>query len=437
MPIFGCSLASFSVCRLLLFLPNTPPPRSFPKRIAPGCADLRLAVVSPFVDRRHGTERALAEVLERLARKNLCEIHLYSQRVESLALAPPGVARSQDSGAIIWHKVPAIPGPHLLQFIAWLLLNSICRAWDRWVHGLRFDLVVSPGINCLDADVVIVHALFHRLQELAHEENLGVAKPNLLRRLHRRAYYALLTCLERRIYPNPKVALAAVSQRTAALLSEYFHRQDVTVIPNGVDTTHFSPSARLARREPARARRQFCLEDFVLLLVGNDLNNKGLPAVLEAISVQLEIPARLIIVGDDPTSASRELARRLGVLDRCFWEPAMADILDAYAAADLYVSPSREDSFGMPVAEAMACGLPVITSVLAGISSLLHDGVDSFVLRDPHDSKTLGTLLRTLYEHSELRSRMGQAATNVSLGWTWERNAASVIQLLQKTVPGK
>ena len=53
----------------------------------PGCADLRLAVVSPFVDRRHGTERVLAEVLERLAGKYGYEIHLYAQRVEDLALA--------------------------------------------------------------------------------------------------------------------------------------------------------------------------------------------------------------------------------------------------------------------------------------------------------------------------------------------------------------
>jgi UDP-glucose:(heptosyl)LPS alpha-1,3-glucosyltransferase len=283
----------------------------------------------------------------------------------------------------------------------------------------------------------MVHALFHRLQELAREEDLDSARPGLLRRLHRSAYYALLAGLERRIYADPGVSLAAVSQRTAALLSKYFHRHDVTVIPNGVDTAHFSPSARLARRELARARRQFRREDFILLLVGNDLNNKGLPTILEAMSEQLEIPAKLIIVGDDPTSASRELAQRLGVFDRCFWEPAVADILDAYAAADLYVSPSREDSFGMPVAEAMACGLPVITSIFAGISSLLHDGVDSFVLRDPHDSKTLAKLIRMLYEHSELRSRMGQVATNVSQGWTWERNATAVFQLLQKTIPGK
>src|SRR5216684_4661430 len=101
MPIFGCSLASFSVCRLLLFLPNTPPTRSFPKRTAPGCADLRLAVVSPFVDRRHGTERALAELLERLAGQEHCEIHLYAQRVEDLALAQPGAPLSQLSGSIL------------------------------------------------------------------------------------------------------------------------------------------------------------------------------------------------------------------------------------------------------------------------------------------------------------------------------------------------
>jgi len=57
------------------------PPPNLPKRTLPGYADLRLAVVSPFVDRRHGTERALAELLERLATKEHCEIHLYAKQV--------------------------------------------------------------------------------------------------------------------------------------------------------------------------------------------------------------------------------------------------------------------------------------------------------------------------------------------------------------------
>jgi glycosyltransferase involved in cell wall biosynthesis len=393
---------------------------------------LRLAVVSPFVDCRHGTERALAELLERLARNEHCEIHLYAQRVEDLALDRSSSAPAHGSGTIVWHKVPSMPGPHLLQFLFWFLLNSICRRWDRWVHGVRCDLVLSPGINCLDADVIIVHALFHRLKELAREEEVESARLGPLRRLHRRTYYALLTALERRIYTDPTVALAAVSPRTAGLLGKYFGRHDVRVIPNGVDTSQFSPAARLSRRDQARALRHFYDNDSVLLLIGNDWGNKGLPSILEALPKLLDTPVRLLIVGDDATASSREMAGRMGVLDRCSWEPARADILDAYAAADIYVSPSREDSFGMPVAEAMACGLPVITSACAGVSALLHDGLDSFVLRDPRDVDSLAKLIRMLCEQEDLRSRMGQAAAKTTLAWTWERNAATVWEFLQE-----
>jgi glycosyltransferase involved in cell wall biosynthesis len=397
-----------------------------------GCADLRLAVVSPFVDRRHGTERALAELLERLARNEQCEIHLYAQRVADLAVDPPGNTPAQGLGAIFWHKVPSFPGPHVLQFLAWLLLNSFCRRWDRWVRGVRCDLLLSPGINCLAADVVIVHALFHRLQELAATEDLESPRGGFLRRFHRRAYYALLTRLERRIYGDPQVSLAAVSQRTAGLLEKCFGRHDVRVIPNGVDTSHFSPARRLARRSHARGLRHFCESDFVLLLIGNDWVNKGLFSILEALPSLLDMPARLLIIGNDAVSASRKMAGHLGVLDRCTWERASADILDSYAAADVYVSPSREDSFGMPVAEAMACALPVITSAFAGVSSFLQDGIDGFVLRDPRDVESLAKRIRMLYEQEELRTRVGQTAARKALEWTWDRNEAETWELLKK-----
>jgi UDP-glucose:(heptosyl)LPS alpha-1,3-glucosyltransferase len=389
------------------------------------------------VDRRHGTERALAELLERLARHQHCEIHLYAQRVEGLALSQTGVNLSQESGAILWHRVPSVPGPHLLQFIAWLFLNAFCRAWDSLVHRLRFDLVLSPGINCLDADVIIVHALFHRLQELAREERHASPSPGFLRRLHRRAYYSLLAGLERSIYSNPNVSLAAVSQRTAALLHDYFRRQDVRVVPNGVDTTQFSPSARLARRAQARLRRYFQETDFVLLLIGNDWRVKGLETVLRAVAALRDLPILLIAAGDDSPDSFRETAKSLGILERCRFEPSREDILDFYAAADLYVSSSLEDSFGLPVAEAMACGLPAITSIFAGVSSLLRDGVDSFILRDPYDSKTLATMIRTLCQQAEWRSRMGQAGARASLEWTWDRNAAAIWDLLKDSAARK
>jgi len=398
---------------------------------------LRLAVVSPFVDRRHGTERALAELLERLARKEHCEIHLYAQRVEGLALTPGGVPGSQDSGAITWHRVLSIPGPHLLQFFVWFLLNSFCRAWDRRVHGLRFDSVVSPGINCLDARVVIVHSLFERLRRLAGEEERGGIQPGFLRHLHRRIYYALLAGLERQIYTNQKVSLVAVSQRTATLLSDYFHRQDVHVIPNGVDSTQFSPSARLALRAQARRRRNFQERDFVLLLIGNDWRVKGLETVLRAMGDLRELPIHLIVAGDDSPDSFLEMAKSLGISERCRFESSRQDVLDFYAAADIYVSPSWEDSFGLPVLEAMACGLPAVTSVHAGVAGLICDGVDGFILRQADDFHGLAGMLQQLHADEMLRGNVGAAAATAARQWTWDRNAADVWELLKNTAGKK
>lgn len=390
---------------------------------------MRLAVVSPFVDRRHGTERALAELLERLARDYYCQIHLYAQRVEDLALGESPSPKGQQ-GSITWHKVPAIPGPHLVQFLFWLFANAFCRWWDRCAHGLQVDLVFSPGINCLDADVVLVHALFYRLRELASGETNPRGMSGLFRRLHRRAYYSVLTWRERRTYTNPKVTLAAVSQRTAALLNEYFGRANIRAIPNGVDATHFSPTKRLSLRSEARSRRHFRESDFVLLLIGNDWRNKGLSTILTAMAACHEIPLRLLVGGQDATASYFfEKAKRLGLDNQCQWETSFVDAVTLYASADAYVSPSYEDSFGLPVLEAMACGLLVITSAFAGVSQIITDNVDGFILGDPNDEAALARRLREL-EEPELRLRIGENAAKTAQLYSWDRHAAALYELL-------
>jgi len=146
---------------------------------------------------------------------------------------------------------------------------------------------------------------------------------------------------------------------------------------------------------------------------------------------------RLLVVGNDTQGPFRELAERLGIASQCAWEKGKSDVMDFYAAADLYVSPSLEDSFGLPVAEAMSSGLPVITSSLAGVSGLVHDGVDGFVLRDPGDVESLAKLIRMLSEQKELRERVGNAASISMREWTWDRHAALVWDLMSDTVRTK
>jgi glycosyltransferase involved in cell wall biosynthesis len=388
---------------------------------------LRLAVVSPFVDRRHGTERALAELLERLANNFGFEIYLYAQRVEDLALSDRAKSRDPNAGTLFWRRVPSVPGPHLLQFLFWLWLNRLCRTWDRFFHGLRFDLVFSAGINCLDADVILVHAVFRRLAEL-HEEAVSSG----LRTLHRTLYYRMLRFLERRVYGNPHVALAAVSQHTAAQLHHYFGRTGVPVIPNGVDTRVFHPEARSARRSMARQRWQFAPHEQVLLLIGNDWENKGLPVLLEAAAQCRDLPLRLLIVGQEDPAAFASAISRLQLAGRVSFSGPSADVLDFFAAADVYVAPSVEDSFNLPVLEAMACSLPVIVSTNAGVNECIRDRFDGLLLRDPQNPTELAATLRSLLKDPQGMLRLGENAGRTATSLSWDRHAATMHHLFCK-----
>lgn len=395
---------------------------------------MRLAVVSPFVDRRHGTERALSELLERFAGREDCEIHLYSQRVENLPVTHFESSSSRPACFIFWHKVPSIPGPHLLQFLAWLILNSLLRAWDRLVHKLRFDIVLSPGINCFDADVVIVHALFSRLTQLSLEEQRHSARLGFLQRLHRRIYYGLLGSLERNLYSDPKISLASVSRRTAKLIEDCFHRRDISVIPNGVNAAEFSPAARLARRSAARLHHHFGENHLVILLIGNDWRVKGLPTIFDAMASCGDLPIYLLVAGGDVRKPYQEQARRLRILERVRWVEPGPEALSLYAAADVYVSPTLEDAFALPPLEAMACGLPVITSVNNGGSQIVTDGVNGFVMQDATDASVLAALFRRCFEDLKLRETIGASAAKTALQFSWDRHAGAVWQLLQEAM---
>src|SRR3979490_3222750 len=129
-----------------------------------GLAELRLAVVSPFLDRVHGTERCIVEQLERLAARDDVEIHIYSQRIEDLK----GVSRYPASGpssGILWHKVPAVAGPHLFAYLWWFIANHLQRFWDSRIRGIKFDLLYSVSSYTILEIPMDVHIVFHEIYD--------------------------------------------------------------------------------------------------------------------------------------------------------------------------------------------------------------------------------------------------------------------------------
>lgn len=386
---------------------------------------MRIAVLSPFVDRRHGTERALAELLQRLGRVDGFEIHLYSHEVDVPGLCHSPAESRTSTACVVFHRVPRFPKPHLLQFLFWLAANKLCRLRDSWFRHLRYDAVFSPGINALDADAILVHAVFHRLRELQGARSFGG-----LRDLHRSLYYGLMCFLERRVYRHGKLRLAAVSRHTSKQLQEYFDCKNVTVISNGVDTSQFSPAARIALRAQARAKLSYSTADRVLLLVGNDLRNKGLFVLLEALVVFPDLPWRLCVVGSDASPGFSSTLQKPPFSGRVFFAGETSDILFYYAAADLYVAPSLEDSFNLPALEAMACGVPVLVSTSAGISEHITDGVNGLLLCNPGDVGELSGALRRLFDDPGLASTLAANALSTADALSWDSHAKAICRWL-------
>jgi glycosyltransferase involved in cell wall biosynthesis len=376
----------------------------------------RVAVVSPFLDKRHGTERSVAECIERLSSEY--DIHVYSNRVEDL-----------DLKKITWHRVPSIPGPHLLQFSWWFLANHLWRWWDINFRAQAPEIVFSPGINCLDADAIHVHVVFAQLREQMKGKLFFSRNPwNTWHQVaHRRIYYSLIASLERRIYPRSEISLVAVSRKTAGDLSRFYGRvNNVDIAYHGLDLERFQPARRETLRADARRELALAPDDFALLLIGNDWNSKGLPCLLSAASRLRGTRFSILVVGRDNAAPFQETIQKLGLADRVHFLTPRPDVEFYYAAADTYASPTLEDSFGLPVAEAMAFGLPVVTSRAAGVSEIIHSGEDGFVLENPEDVPALANILQQLAQSPQLREDIAGKAVATARELTWENTAAHI-----------
>jgi glycosyltransferase involved in cell wall biosynthesis len=397
----------------------------------------RLVVVSPFVDKRHGTERCVAEQIEHLA--GVYEIHLYSSRVEDVDLT-----------GITWHRVPAVSGPHLFAYSWWFCANRFQRWRDAKIRGIAPDVIYSPGVNCLDADVVSVHVLFSKVREQmarslrtegtkkaespAHANGITEWPVNL----HRRIYYRLIEFLEGKVYGREDIYLAAVSEKGAQdIRARFGEKKHLSVIHHGIDSAKFNPRRRKELRPGARAEMRLADDSIAILFIGNDWRNRGLDCLLQAVAMMRDPRVHVMVVGTGSIVAYRGITERLGLAGRVNFLPPRADVEFYYAAADAYAGPSLEDTFSLPPAEAMACGLAVITTRNSGVSEIIHHGEDGLVLENATDAKTLSEWLARLANDADWRNQIGLAAAHAASLHTWTENSTALERVINSFLDAK
>src|SRR5262249_36268873 len=126
---------------------------------------------------------------------------------------------------------------------------------------------------------------------------------------------------------------------------------------------------------------------------------KGLGPLIQALPhVPVNRSSRLVVIGHPNTSRYERLARAVGVADRVIFLGFRADPRDAFFGADFLVHPTFYDPCSLVVLEALACGLPVITSRYNGAAELLSPEREGFVIDDPHDHRSLGEAISKLLD---------------------------------------
>lgn len=389
---------------------------------------MKIALVCSEVIRESGHGRYMLELARRLAPEH--EVHVYSDLYDPV----PGVTH---------HHVPAYLGINLLRVYSFWLGASV-----RLARG-RYDLVHTIGGCCTRRDVVTVQftqrAWGAQLAKLEAEDRAARAAgraPVLVgsraRRLYHALYWRLCDLLEAPAFRwRPGKRLIAVSRGVREELATFYDtpREHIDVIYNGVEPGEWAESALGPLRAPAREALGLAPDVPLLLFVG-DFYRKGLAVAINALAAAKSREARLLVVGRGEEEAFRAQAASLGVAERLHFTGFQRDVRPYFAAADAFVFPTRYEPFGMVVTEAMAAGLPVITSTVAGAAEVITPGVDGLVVADPEDAAAFASAIDALLADPERARAMGAAARVAASRVDWDYVARETLVIYREALDG-
>ena len=217
------------------------------------------------------------------------------------------------------------------------------------------------------------------------------------------------------------------------LSKEYGITNNIHRIYHGVDLDKFHPSQKQTWRSGIRKEIGLTEETFLALFVGN--LKKGAAVAIKAVSKVPEV--HLALVSGSKNQHEKQLAQELGIGNRIHWVPMTKTVEIFFSAADCFVFPTVYEPFGMVISEAMASGLPVITSRSAGAADLITHGRDGYLLDEPWDEVGIARHLEDLMADPAKAAAMGMAARKTIEPYTWDKCAQETMSVYQRVLAGK
>lgn len=383
-------------------------------------APLRVALTHTRLSYTGGIEKYIWSLTNRLLEAGH-QVHYIADRFEELS--HPGLTL---------HRAPMVRFPKLAR------VRSFNRAVNRVVAGLDVDLV--HGFTKTDTQDIYTDGSGTLLEYVEATES---ERPEWVRRLklaspHRRSILAM----ERRRFQRGAC-------RRVIAMAEFVRQQIITRYPidpervetvyNGVELDVFRPELRETLGAELRAKCEIPADTPTLLIVGNDFRRKGVGTLLEALP-RIESPAGppvLLVAGhDNHPEVYRRRAEELGVADRVRWLGVVREIRAAFAAADLFVFPSRYDVFGNVGLEALATGVPSLLSACAGVAEILDGSPAGEPIDDPEDVEEIVVRTNRMLEPRALPGRRAAART-LAERYSWDAHFERILAVYREVAAEK
>jgi len=287
---------------------------------------------------------------------------------------------------------------------AWRM-SSFAKAVEEHVRETRYDLVYGLGKGWAQDVVRLGGGLHATYLELAHEATRAGWKRFLPGSEWK---HKLALASEARALRSPKLVRIVVNARMVrqdAMARYDLPAERFRLVYNGVDLERFHPRRRADEGAALREAHSIDARAPVVLFLGSGYGRKGLDRLLEAFAELRRgcAEARLLVVGYDSQQASFERrAAALGQSEAVRFLGGRRDAEVCFAAADVYVLPTRYDPFANSTLEALASGLPVITTRGNGAHELIEERVQGSVLENPDDARGMERALAHWLEPANL-----------------------------------
>jgi glycosyltransferase involved in cell wall biosynthesis len=285
-------------------------------------------------------------------------------------------------------------------------------------QGLGFGLLLMKSFG------VPIVATIH--QPLSVDMRNAVAQAEgLIEKIRRAAYYYPLFMQE--FVARRLDAIITVSEASASMVELAFGipRAGMKVIYNGIDTEVFRPLKVSKERNS-------------IIYVGNSEDrNKGAVYLLQALRHLRDSSDYHLTLVDRPRQELKLVPRLLRRHDlssrvRFTGRVTTPQLVRHYCRAQMSVCPSLYEGFGLPAAEAMACGLPVVATSGGALPEVVEDGVTG-ILVPPADARALAEALDNLMRDAQLRQRMGQAGRErILANFSWRKAALQTEAIYQQ-----